>query len=161
MLGEVMIYKEIDDRKLLVRIPKDKLDDLDIFDKDKLEKFVKKVVVMILKKKKIKGLVYLDIYIDNWYGMVMEFDVREVYLFDNQIDMKISFHIMNSFLYEMDYLMMREIGVMDEVVYYWNKKFYLEIINEIDNKLYMQMLEGARIRYKDNEKIKKGIIINI
>ncbi len=156
-----MIYKAINDNVFIIKVPKWEIGDVNIFDREEIEKFIKGIVVGILKKKRIRGLVFLNIYMDNWYGMVMEFESSDISFDDDEIDMKISFNIMDSFLYEFDYFMLKEMGITGQVVYYSDNKFYLCITNEIDEEDYLRILESSNIVYKDRDIMEKGIVINI
>ncbi len=156
-----MVYKVIDKDKMLVKVPLNKEWDFKDFNRGLIEDFVKEIIVKILKKKKLKGYFDVNVYIDKWYGMVIIFDKVDIWVDDNQVDMKITFHLNAIFLYEIDYLMIRDLGVSNQVVYYDNNRFYLEIINEMDDNALSWVLEGANIILDGEDIRERGIVINI
>lgn len=161
ILGEDMVYSIINKNKSLLKIPRGLFDEIDIYDRDEIEEFVKIIIIRILRQKKIKGIVFLDIYIDLFYGMIIEIDNRDIDLLDNQIDIKITFHIDSSFLYEIDYFDVIDLNLKGHTIYYYENKFYLEINHDIDDKLLFYLLEAKEIIYKDLDVIRGGIVINI
>lgn len=156
-----MVYSIIDKNKSLLKIPRGLFDEIDIYNRDEIEEFVKIVIVRILRERKIKGIVFLDIYIDLFYGMIIEIENRSWDEIDDKIDVKIVFHIDSSFLYEIDYFDIKELDFKEHTIYYYNNKFYLEINHDIDDKLFCYLLEAREIIYKDLSIIREGIVINI
>ena len=156
-----MFYSVIDKNKSLLKIPKCILGDIDIYNRDDIEDFVKIVIVKILRKRKIKGMVFLDIYIDLFYGMIIEIENRNCDDIDDKIDVKIVFHIDSSFLYEIDYFMVKDNDLHGHTLYYYDNKFYLEINHDIDDGLFCCLLEAREIIYKDLNTIRQGVTINI
>ncbi len=156
-----MVYSIIDKNKSLLKIPRGLFDEIDIYNRDEIEEFVKIVIVRILRKRKIKGIVFLDIYIDLFYGMIIEIENRSWDDIDDKIDVKIVFHIDSSFLYEIDYFDIKDLDFKGHTIYYYNNKFYLEINHDIGDKLFCYLLEAREILYKDLSIIREGIVINI
>ena len=137
-----MIIQKLDDY-YIVKIFKEKLEEFNPFDKNCIEKLFQKILKKLLKNYSIHGLIDADIYFDRLYGMIIE--LREVYNYFDDIDLKIHFHLDSVFLVEID----DDIKSLKDV-YYYQGKYY---------KTYDKMIDSPII-YKDSECIEimeKGI----
>ena len=137
-----MIIQKLDDY-YIVKIFKEKLEEFNPFDKNCIEKLFQKILKKLLKNYSIHGLIDADIYFDRLYGMIIE--LREVYDYFDDIDLKIHFHLDSVFLVEID----DDIKSLKDV-YYYQGKYY---------KTYDKMIDSPII-YKDSECIEimeKGI----
>ena len=137
-----MIIQKLDDY-YIIKIFKEKLGDFNPFDKSCIEKLFQKILKKLLKNYSIHGLIDADIYFDRLYGMIIE--LREVYDYFDDIDLKIHFHLDSVFLVEID----DDIKSLKDV-YYYQGKYY---------KTYDKMIDSPII-YKDSECIEimeKGI----
>ena len=137
-----MIIQKLDDY-YIVKIFKEKLEEFNPFDKSCIEKLFQKILKKLLKNYSIHGLIDADIYFDRLYGMIIE--LREVYDYFDDIDLKIHFHLDSVFLVEID----DDIKSLKDV-YYYQGKYY---------KTYDKMIDSPII-YKDSECIEimeKGI----
>lgn len=138
-----MIIQKLDDY-YIVKIFKEKLGDFNPFDKSCIEQLFQKILKKLLKNYSIHGLIDADIYFDKLYGMIIE--LREVYDYFDDIDLKIHFHLDSVFLVEIEYDYFNKITD----VYYYKGKYY---------KVYDKIIDGPII-YKDSECIEimeKGI----
>lgn len=138
-----MIIQKLDDY-YIVKVFKEKLDDFNPFDKSCIEKLFQKILKKLLKNYSIHGLIDADIYFDRLYGMIIE--LREVYDYFDDIDLKIHFHLDSVFLVEIEYDYFNKMND----VYYYKGKYY---------KVYDKIIDGPII-YKDSECIEimeKGI----
>ena len=138
-----MIIQKLDDY-YIVKIFKEKLEDFNPFDKSCIEQLFQKMLKKILKNYSIHGLIDADIYFDKLYGMIIE--LREVYDYFDDIDLKIHFHLDSVFLVEIEYDYFNKMND----VYYYKGKYY---------KVYDKIIDGPII-YKDSECIEimeKGI----
>ena len=138
-----MIIQKLDDY-YIVKVFKEKLDDFNPFDKSCIEQLFQKILKKLLKNYSIHGLIDADIYFDRLYGMIIE--LREVYDYFDDIDLKIHFHLDSVFLVEIEYDYFNKIND----VYYYKGKYY---------KIYDKIIDGPII-YKDSECIEimeKGI----
>ena len=95
-----MIIQKLDDY-YIVKIFKEKLEDFNPFDKSCIEKLFQKILKKLLKNYSIHGLIDADIYFDRLYGMIIE--LREVYDYFDDIDLKIHFQLDSVFLVEIEY----------------------------------------------------------
>ena len=102
----------------------------------------------ILKDKyKVSGLCCIDVYANEYFGIIIE--VNNIYKYDDEIDIKVSFHIDSFFLVEINF----DIDDMDnyDEIYYYNGKYYANYKNICDsNIIYDGSLEivnkGIRIK---------------
>lgn len=153
----------IDDNHYLIKIYNDYLD-FDIYDHDEIKIFIEKIYNKILKKYNIKGLLTFNMFIDNMYGMIIEVEKNNDFIIKNLVDIKIKFNLNISFLYEVDYFYLLENNINNQNIYYYNSKYYLEIIREMDKKTYLNLLDNSFIMYNDeiNNIIDNGIkLLNI
>ena len=129
-----MIIQKLDDY-YIVKIFKEKLGDFNPFDKSCIEKLFQKILKKLLKNYSIHGLIDADIYFDRLYGMIIE--LREVYDYFDDIDLKIHFHLDSVFLVEIEYDYFNKMND----VYYYKGKYY---------KVYDKIIAGPII-YTDSE----------
>jgi len=152
-----MICKVIDKDFYIVKAFKDI--NFDIYDHDEIKTFVTDLFNKILNKYKLNGIIKLNIYIDDMYGMIIEIKKESDLIIKKLIDIKIKFNLNISFLYEVDYFYLLENNLINQNIYYYNNKFYLEIIDNINDKDYLKLLDNSLIVYNDeiNDIINKGI----
>ena len=112
-----MIFSK-EDKFILVKIYKSYLNNFDIYDKEKIMDLFKGIFIKVKKKYNLSGLFDVDIYVNESYGMIIE--IRNVYFYDNESDIKIKVHLDSVFLIE---IFNHEILDYDEV-YYYKDKFY-------------------------------------
>ena len=64
-----------------------------------------------------------------------------------------------SFLYEVDYFYILENNLINQNIYYYKDKFYIEIINTIDKNKFTCLLDNSNIVYNNeiNNIINNGI----
>lgn len=138
-----MIIKKLDDC-YIVKVFKEKLGAFDAFDKSCIEKLFQGILKKLLKRYSIYGLIDADVYFDRLYGMIIE--LREVYDYFEEIDLRIHFHLDSVFLVEVEE---NDIDTLKDI-YYYRGKYY---------KTYDKMIDSPII-YKDSECIEimeKGI----
>lgn len=131
----------------------------DIYDTSEVKDFIYKIYDKLLKKNKLTGIILFDIYIDTNYGMIIEIKKIEDLLFNDIIDVKIKFNLNISFLYEVDYFYILENNLINQNIYYYKDKFYIEIINTIDKNMFTCLLDNSNIVYNNeiNNIINNGI----
>ena len=112
-----MIFSK-EDKFILVKIYKSYLNNFDIYDKEKIMDLFKGIFIKVKKKYNLSGLFDVYIYVNESYGMIIE--IKNVYLYDNESDIKIKVHLDSVFLIE---IFNHEILDYDEV-YYYKDKFY-------------------------------------
>lgn len=151
-----MICKEVDKDFYILKIFND---DLNIYDHNEVKDFIEIVYEKMLKKYNLKGIIVFDIYIDTNYGMIVEVKNKKDVLFDDIIDVKIKFNINISFLYEVDYFYILDNNLINQNIYYYKDKFYIELVNEVDRNSFVDLLDNSDIIYNDeiNNIINNGI----
>lgn len=153
-----MICNVIDNDYYIIKIYNNYLD-FDIYNHDEVGKFIEGIFKNILKKYHIKGEVTFNIYIDKLYGMIIEVKRCDNEYLGDLVDIRIKFNLNVSFLYEVDYFYLKDNKLLNQNIYYYNDRFYLEIINDIDNKDYLNLLDNSLILYSSeiNNVINNGI----
>lgn len=135
-----MIIRKIDNT-YIIRIINNNIDINELYNQEKVSKLFKEIILKIKEKYNIKGLLDINVYTNNNYGMIIEIEV--IYKDLDEIDMHIHFHLDTIFLTEindLDILSKKE-------VYYYNNKFYT-IYNT---------LSDSPIIYKTEDILEKGI----
>ena len=134
-----------EDNLFIIKIFKDYLNDIDIYDKDSIVSLFRDILLKLRKRYRLEGLFNIKVYINDDYGMIMEVD--NVYKYKDEIDVKISFNIDSIFLYEVcDY------SNSKGSIYYYNDKYYSDYMNDYCDSeiIYKDSLniinEGIRIK---------------
>lgn len=103
----------------------------------------------------LNGYYDTKIYIDKYYGMIIDMEREEIEFFDyydNQIDMRTTIKKTN-FLYQVEDNYWFN---LDEVlIYFYNDNIYIQIEKPIEEKIMMELLEHSVIHYLDTDKIIK------
>jgi len=140
---------------------------VDIYDLDNIEDFVKDIFNRSLKKYNLSGRILFNVYVDRFYGMIIEIKKENNLIIDKLIDIKIKFNLNISFLYEVDYFYLIDNNIFNQNIYFYNDKFYLEIINDFNENEYIKLLDNSSIIYDEkincivNNGIKLSNIKNI
>lgn len=130
-----MIINKLDN-DYLIKIYKSSIDNINIYDIDDIYTLVKLIIKKIIKNNNLSGNYQVNIYINDIYGMIIEFNKLE----DNHyIDIKINIYIDSIFLYESDINYLDNYN--DNIYYYLNKYYLLPKKNninllEVDNIIY-------------------------
>ena len=128
------------DNKYIIRILNNRFNESDYYNQEKISDLFKNIILKIKEKYTIKGLLDIDVYINKYYGMIIEIEV--IYSELEEIDMRIHFHLDAIFLTETtDY--------NSKDLYYYKNKFYTIYNNISDND----------IIYKTKDVLTKGIRI--
>lgn len=126
----------------LVKVYKEYIDKFDFFDKDNIQELFQKILTKILEKYELKGLVDVDVYVNNEFGLIIEF--QEIHSYFEDIDLQIHFHIGSVFLFEIE---LNDIFSYSDV-YYYKGKFYGSYHGLIDSSIFYKGID---------EIIEKGI----
>lgn len=106
----------------------------------------------------IFGYYIINIYIDNYYGTIIDMKKEEIDYIDynDEIDMRIIMHKI-TFLYLINNYYNLNIK---SIIYKYNNKYYLKLEESIDNISFSKLLELSEIEYKDIDTIiSKGNIL--
>lgn len=136
-----MIIQKLDD-VFVIKVYNALLEDFNIFDIDSVKEFFRSIVNKMKTKYDLRGIVDVDVYVNDKYGMIIE--MKEISDYFDEIDMRIKMHLNSLFLTEIN---SNEVLDYDDVYYYKNK-FYGNYIGIVDSD----------VIYKDSEDIiNKGI----
>ena len=112
-----MIIKR-NDNNYIIFLYKEETENIDFFNYELITNFFKNLLFYLKKKYKMCGLCYIDVYVNNNIGMIIEID--NIYGEDNNvINSKIKFHMNSIFLCEIDYT---DDYIKD--IYYYEGKYY-------------------------------------
>ena len=153
-----MIIKEIDNITYQINLPNN---NINIYNKDSLERITKKIFKKITNKKKLNPLLILDIYENYMYGTIITLKhYKSMFNIDNEYEVKIHVHTNPIFLYKIDYFTINNHS--NSSIYYYKNNYYLKPKKNINKKEYLKLLEASEIIYEDYEEIiNEGIKINI
>ena len=153
-----MIIKKIDNITYQINLPNS---NINIYNKDSLERITKKIFKKITNKKKLNPLLILDIYENNMYGTIITLKhYKSMFNIDNEYEVKIHVKTNLIILYEIDYFAINNHS--NSSIYYYKNNYYLKPKKNINKKEYLKLLEASEIIYDNYEEIiNKGIKINI
>lgn len=143
-----------DENCMTIFLSKFYLKDLNFDIKKDLESYFKN---LFLKLKRyydinISGYYNIDVYMDDNYGLVMKLSKEEIEYydyFDNQIDMRIALKN-NRFLYGViDPFIMNDILNQNIDIYLCKDKYYIDLIDNVDEKTMMKVIEFSDILFDD------------
>ena len=108
--------------------------DLDIFNYDDISFLLKKVFIKLNRKYNLMGTFYIDIYVNDEFGIIMEINNIDNNL--NYFDVKVKIHLdslfLNEILYDKEY----------NDIYFYNNKYYTFFNKKIDgNIIYKDVLD--------------------
>ena len=132
----------------LIKIYKDEIKDINIYDIDDIYTLIKLIIKKIIKNNNISGDYQINIYINDIYGMIIEFNkIKE----NNYIDLKIKINVNSIFLYESNY---NYLNNYKDTIYYYKNKYYL-----LPKDSNINLLEVSNIIYGKEVKeiLSKGI----
>lgn len=138
----------------IIYLNKYHLKDLKLDQKKNVEDYFKKLFKKInnLYQLKIEGYYNVKVYENPLYGLIIEVDklCNEYFsICGNKVDMKIIFKFNSPFLYEVeDFFILDNLKDSIKNIYY-HHRYYIELKNEIDDKLYNFLLENSHIVYND------------
>ena len=128
------------DNIYIIKILKNKINNFDYFNQDNIKDLFKNIILKLKEKYQITGLLDINVYTNNDYGMIIE--IEEIASYFDEIDMHIHFHLDTLFLQEIT-----EIIPLSKEVYYYKEKYYTSYDKSLDSS----------IIYKTEEIVKKGI----
>lgn len=135
----------------LIKIYKEEIKDIDIYDIDDIYTLIKLIIKKIIKNNNISGNYQINIYTNDIYGMIIEFNkIKE----NSYIDLKINITIDSIFLYKTNN------NYLDNhnTIYYYKNNYY---ILPKDNNI--NLLEVEEVLYGNivKEILAKGIKVKL
>ena len=151
-IGDTLKIETVDER-IIIYLRKDKINNIDFNNLDILEQYFKELVIKLndIYNIKIEGFYNIRVYIDDLYGIVLEFEAEDIdYCLTNEIEMRISLFY-EKFLYEInDFINIKNTKIIKK-----GFKYYLECHNNIEYNNYLTILENSKIIYKNTKQIIK------
>ena len=131
----------------LIKIYKEEIKDIDIYDIDDIYTLIKLIIKKIIKNNNISGNYQINIYTNDIYGMIIEFNkIKE----NNYIDLKINITIDSIFLYKTN---SNYLNTNNTIYYYKNNYYILPKDNNINLLEVEEVLYGNIVK----EILSKGI----
>lgn len=146
------------DNNILIYIQKSHITEKDFENLSYIEEYFKNIFLKIKQKYQIdiKGFYFVNVYIDNIYGIVIEIQEEKlefIEYYDDSIDMKISLH-QEQFLYKINDILDLGKNIKSKFdIYSYQNKWYIKPKNLIGDKILYKILEYTEIIYKDTNKI--------
>ena len=135
----------------LIKIYKEEIKDIDIYDIDDIYTLIKLIIKKIIKNNNISGNYQINIYTNDIYGMIIEFNkIKE----NNYIDLKINITIDSIFLYKTN---SNYLNTNNTIYYYKNNYYILPKDNNINLLEVEEVLYGNIVK----EILTKGIKVKL
>ncbi len=158
-----MYFKCLSDNQYLLIVDNIEINNIDVFDNAELKKFIGKILPKYLKKITNNGFFTLDIYWNNYFGMIFDIKKEKRNNKFNYIDLKIKFHLNSEILYKIDYFNLKELNnIKKQKIFYYKCNYYLKLINPISNNSFIKLMDYSEIIYSNYQDIvHKGIKLYI
>ena len=135
----------------LIKIYKEEIKDIDIYNIDDIYTLIKLIIKKIIKNNNISGNYQINIYTNDIYGMIIEFNkIKE----NNYIDLKINITIDSIFLYKTN---SNYLNTNNTIYYYKNNYYILPKDNNINLLEVEEVLYGNIVK----EILSKGIKVKL
>ena len=135
----------------LIKLYKEEIKDIDIYDIDDIYTLIKLIIKKIIKNNNISGNYQINIYTNDIYGMIIEFNkIKE----NSYIDLKINITIDSIFLYKTNN---NYLNNNNNIYYYKNNYYILPKDNNINLLEVEEVLYGNIVK----EILAKGIKVSI
>jgi hypothetical protein len=129
---------------------------LELDNKQHVENYFKKIFINLKNNYHldIYGYYNIRVYANKQYGLIIDvFKLSNDYfkMPGNKVDMKIIIDSDNQFLYEVDdYFFALTYKNDIKTIYYKDKKYYLELKDEVDDAFYLYLIEHSNIIFNDS-----------
>ena len=135
----------------LIKLYKEEIKDIDIYDIDDIYTLIKLIIKKIIKNNNISGNYQINIYTNDIYGMIIEFNkIKE----NSYIDLKINITIDSIFLYKTN---SNYLNTNNTIYYYKNNYYILPKDNNINLLEVEEVLYGNIVK----EILSKGIKVKL
>ena len=135
----------------LIKIYKEEIKDIDIYDINDIYTLIKLIIKKIIKNNNISGNYQINIYTNDIYGMIIEFNkIKE----NSYIDLKINITIDSIFLYKTNNNYLNN----NNTIYYYKNNYY---ILPKDNNINLLEVEAVLYGNIVKEILAKGIKVSI
>mgnify|MGYP003306300593 CR=1 FL=1 len=142
----------IDDNNIIVFLNKFNIKNIDFSNRENIEKNFRNIFLKLkhIYKLDIKGYYDIKIYIDKYYGAVLEIehdDIEYIDYFDSQIDMRVNVIKDNEFLYKIDDIFLNDRIINKIDIYNFKEEYYIKIKKELNNYDMAYILENSNLIY--------------
>ena len=135
----------------LIKLYKEEIKNIDIYDIDDIYTLIKLIIKKIIKNNNISGNYQINIYTNDIYGMIIEFNkIKE----NSYIDLKINITIDSIFLYKTNN---NYLNTNNTIYYYKNSYYILPKDNNINLLEVEEVLYGNIVK----EILSKGIKVKL
>lgn len=124
-------------------IIKEKIKDIKVKDQQEIEKYLMKIIdkLKTIYKLEIEGFYNINIYIDNYYGIMINFNKEKLGYYDyfnGQLELNINIKEV-SFLYKINDIPKKLLNKIE--VKQIDNEIYIKIIKELNQKEFMNLIE--------------------
>ena len=127
---------------------------INLYNTEELKQITKKIILKISKKYKLQNTIHLEFYQNKNYGTVIKItNYNTPFKNNKEKTVKITIHTETHFLYKIEYFNIEHKNTHKHNIYYHKNNFYLEIIDNIPLKDYLNILESSEIIYEDTDLI--------
>lgn len=146
-----------DESNLILFLNRKSIVKIDFKDREVLEEYFRDLFLKLkdFYQITIQGYYNIDIYLDTYYGAIIEIVQEELEYFeydDNQVDMRICIH-QTPILYELEEYIPLDQNIYDMIWYH--NKWYVKLKQDISDLSLGRLLEYAKIHYQESEHILK------
>ena len=157
----------IDDNNIIVFLNKFNIKDIDFKNRENIETNFRKIFLKLkhIYNLNIKGYYNINIYIDAYYGAIIEIeheDIEYYDYFDTQVDMRVNVVNDNKFLYKIKDIFNIDESLINKIdIYVFKDNYYIKIKKDVTDYEIGKILENSELVYGDItiDILKIGIII--
>ena len=144
----------IDDNNIIVFLNKFNIKNIDFKNRENIETNFRKIFLKLkhIYNLNIKGYYNINIYIDAYYGAVLEIeheDIEYIDYFDSQIDMRVNVIKDNEFLYKIDDIFLNDRIINKIDIYNFKEEYYIKIKKDVTDYEIGKILENSELVYGD------------
>ncbi len=149
-----MLFKIIDKNYYRLILDNKNIENINFFDNIELKKFIVKFLPKYLKTYNITGILKLDIYWNVFLGLIINIKKEKEIKNNNFVELKITFHFNNIILYKVNYFdLIENTNIRNQKLIYLDNYYYLNIINNINDKDFIKLLDLSEIIFDEDKKI--------
>ena len=149
-----MLFKIIDKNYYRLILDNKNIENINFYNNVKLKKFIVKFLPKYLKTYNITGILKLDIYWNVFLGLIINIKKEKEIKNNNFVELKITFHFNNIILYKVSYFdLIENTNIRNQKLIYLDNYYYLNIINNINDKDFIKLLDLSEIIFDEDKKI--------
>lgn len=149
-----MLFKIIDKNYYRLILDNKNIENINFYNNVKLKKFIVKFLPKYLKTYNITGILKLDIYWNVFLGLIINIKKEKEIKNNNFVELKITFHFNNIILYKVNYFdLIENTNIRNQKLIYLDNYYYLNIINNINDKDFIKLLDLSEIIFDEDKKI--------